>query len=249
MPDQGSTRLHAGADWLVVRPIAHRGLHDQQRGIGENSLAAFAAARQAGVPFETDLQIAGDDEIVIGHDRIDAHLTAAQLGLPRLREVLDVVAGQVPMLLELKNRGIGSRLETQLMRQLAQYHGEYAVCSFNPSTLVHLRRMGFSRCLGQNTGKLSSAPWWVRQLGRSQMINFVSRPDFLVCELELLPSAPVSFWRRRGLPVLVWPVRSPDEERRAREFGDNVIFSGYDPRPKGNRTRVRALEEHERSSQ
>ena len=108
---------------------------------------------------------------------------------------------------------------------------------------------GFSRCLGQNTGKLSSAPWWVRQLGRSQMINFVSRPDFLVCELELLPSAPVNFWRRRGLPVLVWPVRSPDEERRAREFGDNIIFSGYNPRPKGNRTRVRALEEHERSSQ
>ena len=229
MPDQSPTKPHAGDDWLVVRPIAHRGLHDKQRGIGENSLAAFAAARQAGVPFETDLQITGDDEIVIGHDRIDPSLTAAQLGLPRLREVLDVVAGQVPMLLELKDRGIGSRLETQLMRQLAQYHGEYAVCSFNPSTLVHLRRLGFSRCLGQSTGKLSSAPWLVRQLGRSQMINFVSRPDFLVCEQELLPSAPVGFWRRRGLPVLVWTVRSPDEERRAREFGDNVIFSGYSP--------------------
>jgi glycerophosphoryl diester phosphodiesterase len=229
LPDQSPTKPHAGDDWLVVRPIAHRGLHDKQRGIGENSLAAFAAARQAGVPFETDLQITGDDEIVIGHDRIDPSLTAAQLGLPRLREVLDVVAGQVPMLLELKDRGIGSRLETQLMRQLAQYHGEYAVCSFNPSTLVHLRRLGFSHCLGQSTGKLSSAPWLVRKLGRSQMINFVSRPDFLVCEQELLPSAPVGFWRRRGLPVLVWTVRSPDEERRAREFGDNVIFSGYSP--------------------
>ncbi len=229
MPDERGTRLDARADWLVDRPIAHRGLHDEQRGIAENSLAAFAAACQAGIPFETDLQIAGDGEIVISHAWIDPRQAAAQLGLPRLREVLELVDGKVPMLLEVKNPGLGSRLETQLTRQLARYRGEYVVCSFNPVTLVHLRRLGFTRRLGQSTGSLSSAGWLVRQLGRSQMINFVSRPDFLVCELGLLPSGPVGFWRRRGLPVLVWTIRSPDEERRAREFGDNVIFSGYDP--------------------
>lgn len=68
-----------------------------------------------------------------------------------------------------------------------------------------------------------------RLIGRSLVSNFVTRPDFISNELAALPSRIVGMWRHYGVAVLAWPVRSPEDEREARKYADNIIFSGFLP--------------------
>jgi hypothetical protein len=68
-----------------------------------------------------------------------------------------------------------------------------------------------------------------RLIGRSLIGNFLTRPDFMSYELTGLPSRVVSAWRKRGVPVLAWPVRSPADELEARKYADNIIFSDFRP--------------------
>src|SRR5262245_64020742 len=65
----------ADLDWLIARPLAHRGLHDEQNGIIENTLSAFAAAITARYGIECDLQISGDGEAMVYHDDVLGRLS------------------------------------------------------------------------------------------------------------------------------------------------------------------------------
>src|SRR5262249_61422417 len=69
-------------DWLIARPVAHRGLHDAQRNIIENTPAAFAAAVASGYGIECDLQVSADGEAMLHHDAVLGRLTegTARLG-------------------------------------------------------------------------------------------------------------------------------------------------------------------------
>src|SRR3954466_4751370 len=117
--------------WLVRTPIAHRGLHAARDGRPENSLAAFAHACALGFPAEMDVRLTRDGEVVVFHDRALERLTGASgsvdertaaelrglrlLGtaepVPLLRDVLALVAGRVPLLIELKPSALGADLE------------------------------------------------------------------------------------------------------------------------------------------
>ncbi|MGO1052566.1 glycerophosphodiester phosphodiesterase family protein [Crossiella sp. CA198] len=237
--------------WLTAVPIAHRGLYDLATGIPENSLPAFEAALRQGFPCELDVRFSADDHLVVSHDADLPRLTgvpgpvraktAAQLaalrlngtdhGIPRLTEVLDLVDGRVPLLIETKHahplddRGI----EAALLRQLRGYRGEVAVHSFDPVAVFRLRRLGVRVPLGQISGLLPSADPVSRFLGRSLLGNFVTRPDFLSLELAALPSRAATYWRDRGRPLLAWPVGSAAQARRAQQLADNIIFSGFVP--------------------
>src|SRR5215208_2222472 len=65
-------------DWLIARPIAHRGLHDAKRGIIENTRSAFAAAMASNYAIECDVQLAADGEAVVFHDDTLDRLALAQ---------------------------------------------------------------------------------------------------------------------------------------------------------------------------
>ena len=119
----------ARLDWLIARPVAHRGLHDAQKGVIENTPSAFAAAIAGGYGIECDLQISADGDAMVHHDevlgrltdgngRLDA-LTAAELKrvpfkatadrMITLAELCDLVDGRAPLLIELKSRFAGDR--------------------------------------------------------------------------------------------------------------------------------------------
>ena len=118
-----------GLDWLTKRPVAHRGLHDAQKGIIENTPSAFAAAIAGGYGIECDLQITADGEAMVYHDaalgrltegsaRLDA-TTAAELKrvsfkacadrMITLGELCDLAAGRATLVIELKSRFDGDR--------------------------------------------------------------------------------------------------------------------------------------------
>ena len=144
----------ADLDWLIARPLAHRGLHDDQNGIIENTPSAFAAAIAARYGIECDLQISSDGEAMVYHDdalgrlteasgRLDA-MTAAELKrvtfkatqdrMMTLGELCDFVAGGAALLIELKSPRAGDRrLATRAAKVLSGYAGQAAVMSFEPA--------------------------------------------------------------------------------------------------------------------
>lgn len=232
--------------WLTSRPIAHRGLHDLAAGRPENSIAAFEAAADAGYPSELDVQLTSSGELIVLHDydlsrvtgapRPSVTLTAGDLPhtrlfggdqrVPSLAQVLDCVQGRVPLLLELK-RGDSSdprALVQAVLESLRSRDGQYALSSFDPFLVRLLRSTNAPFPVGQISGLLRSSGPVRRLAGRAMITNVVTRPDFISYELAGLPSRIVDVWRNRGVPVLAWTVKSPEDERKARQYADNFIF-------------------------
>src|SRR5215467_2318373 len=149
----------ADLHWLIARPVAHRGLHDQKSVI-ENTPSAFAAAIAARYGIECDLQISADGEAMVYHDdalgpltegcsRLDA-TTAAELKraafkatgdrMITLGELCDLVAGRTTLLIEMKSRFAGDRqLASRVASVLSGYRGPAAVMSFDPAQIANLR--------------------------------------------------------------------------------------------------------------
>ena len=230
--------------WLREWAYAHRGLHGA--GVPENSPAAFAAAIERGLGIECDVQRTLDGQAVVFHDwELDrltgetgavARLSAAQLGritlsggsdgIPSLRQVLDQIAGKVPLLIELKSKRDRrvAALCLAVRRQLEGYRGPHAVMSFDPRV---------SRWFANNS------PLTVRGLVvteendkalagrlRRHLSLWHARPDFLAYDLRDLPSRFAAAQRRRGLPLLTWTVRSPEHRTRAAAHADAPIAEG-----------------------
>jgi glycerophosphoryl diester phosphodiesterase len=239
-------------DWLTAGgPIAHRGFYDDALAAPGNSLAAFRRAVDHGIPFEFDVQVAGDGELVVVHDRTvtlpegttavvretsseilrRVRLGATEEQLPTLVQVLEVVAGRVPVVVDVRRWGLewDDRLEHQVAGLLSDYPGPAAVQSFDPLAVLRLRRLVTHRPVGQASGELRSRGPVLAALGRTMMTNALTRPDFVSYEVTLLPSRWATFWRRRGMPVIAFPVNTPLDADRARRLADNFFFAGFVP--------------------
>jgi len=238
-------------EWLVARPIAHRGLHSGDSLVPENSRAAFRAAADGGHPIELDVHLSADGVVVVFHDdtlermtgdpRPIAKVTSAELAklrlldsdehVPTLAEVLALVEGRVPLLVEIKQRGEVGALEQAVLAELATYPGEYAIQSFNPFTLAYVREADPRIARGQLSGTFSKEdlPAWQVFALRNLLLNWTSRPAFVAFELEGLPSWGTSLQRARGRPLLGWTAEDPESFERAERLCDGIIFgpSGF----------------------
>ena len=225
---------------LIARPFAHRGLHGP--GVPENSRAAFEAAVAAGRGIELDVQPSADGEAMVFHDARLERLAEAQgpvRGLaadalsrirlrgsaetiPTLADALALVAGRVPLLIELKTPGRRSgALSRAVERALAGYDGPVAAMSFNPAVGAWFARHAPERLRGlvvseagkPRRGRLrrALAAWW-------------ARPDFLAYDVRDLPSAFAARARARGRKVLTWTCRSGEERALGAAFADQIIY-------------------------
>src|SRR5262249_15056499 len=242
----------ADLDWLIARPVAHRGLHDQKTVI-ENTPSAFAAAIVGHYGIECDLQISADGEAMLyhddaldrlteGHGRLDATTTAALKRVPftasgarmmTLGELCAVVAGRATLVIELKSRFAGDRrLVSRAASVLSGYRGPAAVMSFDPAQIADLRATAPQLPRGmvaekQGWDEFAAAP-------RRAMMTFAhmlsARPQFIAYAVRdlpaLLPAVARSVLR---LPLLAWTVRSAYDQRKAARYGDQIIFEGFRP--------------------
>ncbi len=221
---------------LLTMPIAHRGLHCGPEA-PENSMPAFALAIEHGYPIELDVHLLADGGLAVFHDLTLDRMTSAsgpitnitsdQLGglrlqgtesvIPTLQDVLDFVSGRTPLLIELKTNAfrVGD-LEGAVVSAVRRYDGEFAIQSFNPLTVAWFRNEAPGFCRGQLSGG-EVAAGAIRNL----------EPDFVAYALSGLPNAEVSKIRSSGLPILAWTIKSEDEQRKARQVADNLIFEGY----------------------
>lgn len=240
--------------WLLRIPIAHRGLHDAAGGVIENSLPAFWAAARAGYPAELDVRLLADGEVVVFHDqnldrltdesgpiaaRTSGDLRGVTLSgagtdearIPLLRDVLDLVAGSTPLLIEVKNEGDVGMLEDAVAALLATYRGAYAVQSFHPGTVKYWRKHAADTPRGLLSGDFRDEK--VDEKTRQSLRNMESidecEPDFIGYDIRLLPNDIVTRQRATGRRVLGWTARALPEAESALIHCDNVIFEGFDP--------------------
>ena len=230
------------------RNIAHRGLHSMDRQVPENSLPAFRAAADAGYGVELDLQMTKDGQIVVYHDDnlkrvcgVEGRIEDMSFGqlreltlfesnerIPLFSEVLDIIAGRVPMIVELKNSERNRELCEATLELLQAYNGDYCVESFNPAIVAWFRFHAPDILRGQ----LSSVPQELRDhagcikafLVGNLLTNFITRPHFVAYGLKKKPLA-VRLCERLGAMKVCWTSLDPKQESK----NDVVIFQYYHP--------------------
>lgn len=253
------------APGFLRRPLAHRGLHGPGR--PENSRAAVRAAVAAGYGVEIDVHLSRDGVAMVFHDATldrmtgaagpvqarDAaelgalHLRGGDEGIPTLAEILDLVGGQVPLLIEIKDQspvggpgtdaGIGP-LEAAVARLLDGWTGVadwVAVMSFNPASVAAMAREAPVVPRGLTT---FDWPVTVRpdlpdatRAKLREIADFKAVGAAFVSHLASdLGRARVQDLRAQGVPLLCWTIRSTEAEAAARAAGAcNVTFEGYLP--------------------
>ena len=217
---------------LVVRPIAHRGLHAcGGDGPVENSLGAARAAIEQGFAIECDVRLSRDGEAMVFHDDRLARLTdapgrvaehdAADLcalnlartadRIPTLAEFLMVVDGRVPVFIEMKGIGdptLDARLADRVLAVIGRAAMPLALESFEPSLIDRCR----------------TAPCPVGLVGPGDGASRPARVDFASWSVDALP--PLGY---EDLPLTCWTVRTREQEATALRHGAQIVFEGLQP--------------------
>ena len=231
--------------WLTERPIAHRGFHDMNHAIWENTLAAFSRAADAGFAIECDVHIVADGNIVVFHDDTLDRLcgisgdvrdrTSAELGLltiggtaeriPTLKQMLKLVDGRVPLVIELKGRqGEDDGFAETVLDDLEGYKGHVALMSFDPWVLKDLKVAGSPYPLGLTAE--GDQPERFFEHDEAMQLGL----DFISYHYGHLPNPFITAQRKLGIPVITWTVRDEAARRHTFEQADQMTFEGFDPR-------------------
>jgi len=242
---------------LLRIPLAHRALHDRKAGRVENSLKSIQAAINAGYGIEIDLQLSADGHAMVFHDDLLDRLTG-ETGpvnarnrsaleaipltddggtIPALDTVLALVAGRVPLLIEIKDKdgamgpNVGD-LERAAAKALEDYKGDVALMSFNPHSVAVCAEVAPAIPRGITTS--SYEPIWWPDVPAARRDTLREIPDydrvgasFISHESTDLDRPRVTELKARGAAVLTWTIRSAKAEAEARRIVDNVTFEGY----------------------
>jgi len=245
-------------DIFLGVPLAHRALHDVSGGRPENSRAAIAAAIEAGYGIEIDVQLSSDGQAMVFHDydlerlaedrgpihqRSSADLSRVVLrgaaeGIPTLPDVLDLVAGRVPVLVEVKDQdgAMGAnvgRLEQAVAKAVHGYDGPLALMSFNPHSVQQLAIHAPRVPRGITTSAYHASDWPLLPKGTRERLARIPdydslRASFISHEVQDLAAPRVAELRDKGAAILCWTVRSAQQEAQARTVAHNITFEGYD---------------------
>ena len=237
-------------DKSLLCDYAHRGLHGG--GVPENSLEAFRLACEAGYGIELDVQLSADGEIMVFHDYtlsrmtgIDkklCELTARELAelslagteekIPTLREVLDLVGGRVPLLVELKGESFDTSLCPKVADMLREYEGSYCIESFNPLIVKEMRSLMPDRFCGllyTNAIKEKKKVTVINLAVTLMALNFLCKPNFIAYDEKYRSSVFVKITTRLyKTPKFIWTVRSRESLDLAHKLGEYPIFEKID---------------------
>ena len=239
---------------LLNRDYAHRGLWNAER--PENSLPAFAAARDAGYGIELDVHLTADGHLVVHHDdslkrmcgkdiRIGAstleEVRACRLlntdeQIPTFDELLAVVDGKIPMIVELKTENNVDALCKAVYERMQRYDGVWCMESFDPMAVRWFRKHADHIIRGQlaNGGSIFKASTakkrWRLLLMKSQLGNALGRPDFIAYEAASDNNLPMKLIRLMKPLLVCWTIRSQEMMDKQRSRYDIQIFEGFIPR-------------------
>ena len=228
---------------------AHRGLHRRDMSVPENSIEAFRLAARAGYGIELDVQLSRDGQVVVFHDAtlnrvcgVDARvdeldyadlkklkLCGQDTGIPLFSEVLDVIRGRGPLIVELKSGRRNRELCEKTYALLESYRGEVCIESFNPFIVGWFRFHARDLVRGQLA---MPTRYYVEEkmpLAQSFLLshclmNFIGRPQFIACRIGYRPPT-VRLASALGAMRFGWTSHEPRNEKGR----DGVIFEFYKP--------------------
>lgn len=235
---------------------AHRGLHNLEQSIIENSETAFRKAISAGVGIEIDVQMSGDRVPMVFHDETLSRLTGQDgrlsfmksgvlkqipyaLGQDRiltLKDCLDLVDGQVPLLIEVKSHWTDrDEMEQGIMDAISDYKGAYGIMSFDPSVIRRLKAKGFQGQCGLVTSQCPPKDW--PQITEDQRlegkVQFEAAReleiDFIAHEIGDITNPHLqAILRELDIPLFSWTVRTEPQCIQAKDMNAVPIFETID---------------------
>lgn len=250
-----SPRIIGKADLTMFQKkyFAHRGMHHFQDDIPENSMAAIKKAVEMGFGIEMDIQLTKDKELVVFHDdsllrmcgtkgRVGDYsyeelqqfsLEQTEHKIPLFTEVLNVVAGKVPLIIEIKAYREAFELAKQANEILKGYRGEYCVEAFHPGVLLWYRlhnkkvaRGQLSSCFQKDGEKEGISMFLVRHL----LLNFVGKPDFIAYNHKHMGAVSRTICEKLyRVCGAAWTITSKEALVKAKDHFDVFIFERFIP--------------------
>ena len=243
---------------FLGRFYAHRGLFNNKSEAPENSMAAFRKAVEAGYGIEFDIHLSKDGEAVVMHDanmkracKVDdliTNYTVAELKekfrlfnsdeqIPTLREVLELVDGKVPLIIEFKGETTNVDLCEKTVDLLDAYKGVWCMESFNPVMVRWYRTHRPNRMRGQlsmNYVKDEGVKHTVMDYAFQNLIfNFLTKPDFIAFDHNEMNMFTFSLIRKLYHPyTFAWTIKNQDELENAKKKFDFMIFDSFIPQGK-----------------
>lgn len=232
--------------------VAHRGFHDNQSDAPENSAKAMRLAVENGYGIELDVQLTKDEKVVVFHDGnlkrvcgVDASVNSmtyeelqelrllnSEEKIPLFSEVLKIIDGKVPLVMEIKMVDSKTRVCELANKELEGYRGTYCMESFHPFAVQWYRKNRPDVIRGQlsanfkkESEKEGFQEWLVHQL----LTNVLARPDFVAYSHKSAGNLSRNLCRMFGATAVAWTIRSQEELDRNRNKFDVFIFEGFKP--------------------
>ena len=225
--------LDKDLSFLFNHYIAHRGLHNNT--IKENTIEAFKEAIKNDYPIELDIHLLKDKEIVVYHDdnlkrllninKAIKDYTYKELvdenklyHIPTLKEVLDLVKGKVPIIIELKYDNKVGLLEKEVVKLLDNYQGKFSVISFNPFTIRWFKknRPNYIRGL-----LISSKKNIKPRLARSKLSILLSKPDFLSISSKMNINKITKYSKKHK--IMIWTINNKEKFNKFKDKYNLVV--------------------------
>lgn len=233
---------------------AHRGLHNLANKVPENSNTAFSLAVLGGFGMEFDLQLTKDKQVVVHHDHsikrscgVDKNISDMTLEelrgyrlfgteekVPLFSEVLEIVGGKTPMIIELKGYGDPAELCPLVMEHLKGYKGLYCVESFDPRIVRWFKDNHPEIVRGQLMDKMKAGDNGLSASGaffaRKMMTNWYNRPNFEAYNFKYRNFLSMDTARSLlGMQEVSWTLRTEEDYKKARALGNLCIFEQFLP--------------------
>ena len=219
---------------LLSKLIAHRGLHNKD--IKENSFLAIEKAIVKKVPVEFDITLTKDDKVVLCHDSYIQYkekkyiisnyeykyLKSICHSLVKLDDILKIVNGKIPLLIELKPYNKGNKLEKETIKILDMYNGYFALQSFSPFIIHWLKKNRPNYIRGQLLTRYSRYNFIKRIINKYMMFNKFTNPDFICYNIKGLPNKQIQIVRKTK-KVIGWTIKKEAQLKKYSSYCDNFI--------------------------
>lgn len=234
--------------------IAHRGFFDNDENRPENSLAAYALAVEHGYGIELDVRMTADKKLVVFHDdnllrmcnvkhNIEQctfeelqqyHLANSEEKIPLFTDALAIVAGKVPIIVEIKDSSRWREITEETAKILDEYEGRYCIESFNPFIVAWYKKNRpeiVRGLLSTNFFKDKPALGFFQKLFLTNLLfNFIAMPDFIAYNHKHKNQFSYKLLRKLyRVKNAAWTIRSQQELTNAKTVFTCMIFDSFIP--------------------
>lgn len=224
--------------------IAHRGLHNEK--IPENSLKAFAKAKNLKLPIEFDVQLTKDNQVVVFHDQSLFRLTGIRKNvdkctyeelrkyklkdtdekIPLLEDVLQLINAEVFLDIEIKHYKHPSKTVKKVSELMQKYKGEYTIKSFNPLIpYLYKKRNPYVKC-GVLVGNLDNTklPGFVKNILLQLKYLKIYKPDFVAYNINAINKTIIDKLNKESIPLHLYTIDNAQSLKKAQGLSDTIIF-------------------------